>query len=31
MNRALLEKGAPEAFARVDRQWGELVRNWREK
>ena len=31
MNRSLLEKGAPEAFSRVDRQWGELVRNWRAK
>jgi 3-polyprenyl-4-hydroxybenzoate decarboxylase len=29
MNRTLLEQGAPQAFARVDRQWGELVRNWR--
>ena len=28
-NRALLEEGAPEAFARVDEQWGQLNRNWR--
>jgi hypothetical protein len=31
MNRTLLEEGAPQAFARVDKQWGELVRNWRAK
>jgi 3-polyprenyl-4-hydroxybenzoate decarboxylase len=31
MNRTLLEEGAPQAFARVDKQWGELVRNWRPK
>jgi len=28
-NRTLLEQGAPQAFARVDEQWGELNRNWR--
>ncbi len=28
-NRTLLEQGAPNAFARVDEQWGEFVRNWR--
>lgn len=28
MNRSLLEEGAPEAFARVDRQWGRLIRGW---
>jgi 4-hydroxy-3-polyprenylbenzoate decarboxylase len=28
-NRTLLEQGAPDAFARVDEQWGEIVRNWR--
>ena len=28
MNRALLEDGAPEALARVDRKWGKLIREW---
>jgi 4-hydroxy-3-polyprenylbenzoate decarboxylase len=28
-NRSLLEEGAPDAFARVDDQWGEFNRNWR--
>jgi 4-hydroxy-3-polyprenylbenzoate decarboxylase len=28
MNRALLEQGAPEAFARVDEKWGQLIRAW---
>ena len=28
-NRALLEEGAPDAFARVDARWGELIRDWR--
>ena len=28
-NRALLEAGAPDAIARVDEQWGELIRSWR--
>jgi len=31
MNRALLEEGAPEATARVDRKWGKLIRDWRPK
>jgi UbiD family decarboxylase len=29
MNRSLVEQGAPEAFARADKKWGALVRNWR--
>jgi len=29
-NRTLLEEGAPEAFVRVDEQWGELNRKWRQ-
>ena len=28
-NRTLLEQGAPQAFARVDEQWGKLNRIWR--
>ncbi len=28
-NRTVLQQGAPNAFARVDEQWGEFVRNWR--
>jgi UbiD family decarboxylase len=28
MNRALLEEGAPDALARVDRKWGKLIREW---
>ncbi|MBT8422689.1 MAG: UbiD family decarboxylase [Gammaproteobacteria bacterium] len=28
LNRALFEAGAPDAFARADEQWGQLVRNW---
>lgn len=31
MNRALFEAGAPEALARVDRQWADLIGNWRRK
>ena len=29
LNRALLETGAPNAMARVDEKWGELIRSWR--
>jgi len=29
LNRALLESGAPDAFATVDERWGEQVRSWR--
>ena len=29
MNRTLLETDIPNAFAAVDKRWGELVRNWR--
>jgi hypothetical protein len=29
MNRALLENGAPDAFDRVDDEWGELIKSWR--
>lgn len=29
MNRTLLETGAPQAFARVDDQWGQAIRDWR--
>jgi len=29
LNRALLESGAPDAFATVDERWAELIRNWR--
>ena len=29
LNRTMLEQGAPDAFARVDEQWGKLNRNWR--
>lgn len=29
MNRTLLEQGAPDAIDRVDRKWGELIRDWR--
>jgi UbiD family decarboxylase len=28
MNRVLLEQGAPEAFAQVDKKWGDLIRGW---
>ena len=28
LNRARLEKLAPESFARADAKWGELIRNW---
>jgi len=29
MNRTLLEAGAPDAIAAVDRKWGQLIRDWR--
>jgi len=29
LNRAQLEQGAPAAMARVEEQWGELLRTWR--
>jgi hypothetical protein len=29
MNRTMLEDGAPDAIARVDAKWGELIRNWK--
>jgi 4-hydroxy-3-polyprenylbenzoate decarboxylase len=29
LNRALLDSGAPDAFAEVDERWGELIRGWR--
>ena len=29
MNRTTLEQGAPNAFDRVDAQWGEMIRSWR--
>ena len=29
LNRGLFEANAPEAFARVDEQWGEFLRGWR--
>jgi UbiD family decarboxylase len=29
LNETLLKEGAPASFARVDRQWGELIRDWR--
>ncbi len=29
LNRTLLTDGAPEAFARVESQWGDLIRRWR--
>ena len=29
LNRTLLESGAPDALANVDRHWGVLIRNWR--
>jgi 4-hydroxy-3-polyprenylbenzoate decarboxylase len=28
LNRALLERLAPESFARADAKWGELIRSW---
>ena len=27
-NRVLLEQGAPEVFAQVDAEFGELLKNW---
>ena len=29
LNRTLLERGAPEAFARSEAKWGEIIRAWR--
>lgn len=31
LNETLLIAGAPKAFGRVDRQWGERIRDWRPK